>query len=196
VGGVVFGAAMVWRALTDEATAQLSNRRVRRLVAQVQAEAEQRVAVKKRQLEAAFDTIEQLERQIDRVERQRDAALMGERQARQGTKQPNYVAASDIKSPELENAEYMITYWFETGSPLSCKRAQAEHKWTQDEWQDAYDLLKDANVVYTNKTQPRRCFDTLDESLEALHTHMMVQRVKEVPPIMPQTATHDDEYDR
>ena len=196
VGGVVFGAAMVWRALTDEATAQLSNRRVRRLVADIESAAKRRVELKDRQLGAAFDTIEQLERQLDRVERQRDAALMGERQARQEIKQPNYVAASDIKSPELENAEYMITYWFETGSPLSCKRAQAEHKWTQDEWQAAYNLLKYAGVVYTNKTQPVCNFDSLDESLDALHTHMMVQRVKEVPPIVPQTARHDDEYDR
>ena len=56
VGGVVFGAAMVWRALTDEATAQLSNRRVRRLVAQVQAEAEHRAVTA---LHPPEDAIEQ-----------------------------------------------------------------------------------------------------------------------------------------
>jgi hypothetical protein len=197
VGGVVFGVAMLWRGIEDEATARLSNKRVRRAVADIESAAKRRVELKDRQLGAAFDTIEQLERQLDRVERQRDAALMGERQTRQASANPKFVAPSAIKPPELEDAEYMITHWFETGSPLSCKRAQAEHKWTQDEWQAAYNLLKYAGVVYTNKTQPARNFDSLDESLDALHTHMMVQRVKEVPPTMPRqsSAWADDDDD-
>ena len=81
--GVVTGAAMLWRGLEDEATARLSNRRVRKLVGQITAESVAQVQRRDRQLAAAFDVIEGLEGELDRMTRQRDAALSDSRQARQ-----------------------------------------------------------------------------------------------------------------
>ena len=191
--GVVFGAAMVWRALTDEATAQLSNRKVRRTVEQIQRECDQRVKRLTTQLGAAFDAIEALEGELDRMTRQRDAALSDARTARQAT--PNYVAPVRIEPQELTDAETMIRHRFDTGQPLSLGVAKDSRKWTQPRWQAALDLLVAAGVVYVQGTRQRYVHDTLGEAMSELHTYMMQARAHELPPPMPQAPRYveDDE---
>lgn len=195
VGGVVFGAAMVWRALTDEATAQLSNRRVRRLVNQIEAEKAAQVAKLTRQLGAAFDAIETLEGELDRITRQRDAALSDARTARQGAS--NYVAPVKVDPQELTDAEAMIRHRFDAGQPLSLGVAKEQRKWTQPRWQAALDLLVAAGVVYVQGTRQRYVHDTLGEAMSELHTYMMQARAHEMPPPMPRqsSAWADDDDD-
>jgi hypothetical protein len=195
VGGVVFGAAMVWRALTDEATAQLSNRRVRRLVSQIEAEKAAQVAKLTRQLGAAFDAIETLEGELDRITRQRDAALSDARTARQGAS--NYVAPVKVNPQELTDAEAMIRHRFDAGQPLSLSVAKEQRKWTQPRWQAALDLLVAAGVVYVQGTRQRYVHDTLGEAMSELHTYMMQARAHEMPPPMPRqsSAWADDDDD-
>ena len=195
VGGVVFGVAMLWRGIEDEATARLSNRRVRKLVGQITAEAAAQVQRRDRQLSAAFDAIETLEGELDRITRQRDAALSDARTARQGAS--NYVAPVKVNPQELTDAEAMVRHRFDTGQPLSLGVAKEQRKWTQPRWQAALDLLVAAGVVYVQGTRQRYVHDTLGEAMGELHTYMMQARAHEMPPPMPRqnSAWADDDDD-
>lgn len=193
VAGVLTGVLMVWRNTEDEATARLSNRKVRRTVEQIRSECDQRVKRLTVQLGAAFDAIEALEGELDRMTRQRDAALSDARTARQAA--PNYVAPVRIEPQELTDAEAMIRHRFDTGQPLSLGVAKEARKWTQPRWQAALDLLVAAGVVYVQGTRQRYVHDTLGEAMSELHTYMMQARAHELPPPMPQVSRYveDDE---
>lgn len=196
VGGVVFGAAMVWRALTDEATAQLSNRRVRRLVSQIEAEKAVQVAKLSRQLGAAFDAIEELERSLNRMTSERDSAILDKKRAleqAQSANMRNFVRASDTDSQVIVDAHEMLRYFFESGGAKWYSRAVANgFGWSDKRHRTAQQLLVDSGVVVINEKRPRVLESSLDVALRKFNDH--IARVDSVyVPIA--AATPDDEED-
>ena len=202
VGGIVFGAAMVWRALTDEATAQLSNRKVRRTVEQIQRECDQRVKRLTVQLGAAFDTIEELERTVNQLEHRLNLVTIDLGNARRSAQPANWVRPVEVSAQDEQDARTIIHHRHSTGAHLS-RRAAVENKgWTQARHKAALKLLEQAGVVRGDSTQPTYLHvDPHDpavyrmaDALAALDAYLIAARSKE-PPVMPQQPAYTDEYD-
>ena len=202
VGGVVFGAAMVWRALIDEATATLNNRRVRKLVEQVQRQADQRVAVKDAQLRAAFAEIVALEGAQRELQYQLDEANRELGQARQAALPANWTSPRDITPQDEKDARTIITHRAEHGEHLSRRAAMKDLKWTQQRHKDAMALLDAAGIVRGDSTQPTYRHANPDNSadydlaaaLSTFNTYVTKMRSKQ-PPILPQQPAYTDDYD-
>lgn len=200
--GVVFGAAMVWRALTDEATAQLSNRKVRRTVEQIQRECDQRVKRLTTQLGAAFDTIEELERTVNQLEHRLNLVTIDLGNARRSAQPANWVRPVEVSAQDEQDARTIIHHRHSTGAHLS-RRAAVENKgWTQARHKAALKLLEQAGVVRGDSTQPTYMHvDQHDptvfrmaDALAALDAYLVAARSKE-PPVMPSPAHYVEDYD-
>lgn len=202
VGGVVFGAAMVWRALIDEATATLNNRRVRRLVGDIQRAAAEHVRRKDAQLGAAYDVIEELERTVGQLEHRLNLAHVDLGNARRSAQPNNWVRPVEVSAQDEQDARAMIHHRHSMGAHLSRRQAVQNKGWTQERHKAALRLLEAAGVVRGDSTQPVYLHADRDnpaayrlaDALAALDTYLIHARSKE-PPVMSQAVQYDDEYD-
>lgn len=200
--GIVAGAAMLWRGIEDEATAKLSNRRVRKLVEQIDRDAGRRVATKDVQLSAAFDVIEELERTVGQLEHRLNLAHVDLGNARRSAQPNNWVRPVEVSAQDEQDARAIIHHRHSTGKHLSRAAATANRGWTQQQHKQAMVLLEEAGVVRGDSTQPIYLHADRDnpaayrlaDALAALDTYLIHARSKE-PPVMPQAARYDDEYD-
>ena len=202
VGGVVFGAAMVWRALVDEATATLNNRRVRRAVDNIERSAAEQVRRRDVQLAACYDVIEELERTVSQLEHRLNLAHVDLGNARRSAQPGNWVRPVEASARDEKDARTIIHHRHATGKHLSRAQATANKGWTQQQHKNAMTLLEAAGVVLGDSTQPTYLHADMDnptvyrlaDALAALDTYLIHARSKE-PPVMPQAARYDDEYD-
>jgi hypothetical protein len=200
--GVVTGAAMLWRGLEDEATARLSNKRVRRTVEHIQHSAAEQVRRRDMQLSAAFDTIEELERTVSQLEHRLNLAHVDLGNARRATQPNNWVRPVEVSAQDEQDARSMIHHRHSMGVHLSRRQAIQNKGWTQERHKAAMRLLEAAGVVRGDSTQPIYLHADKDnltayrmaDALAALDTYLIHARSKE-PPVMPQAAHYVEDYD-
>lgn len=200
--GVVTGAAMLWRGIEDEATARLSNKRVRRAVENIQRAAYEDKHRRDMQLSAAYDVIEELERTVGQLEHRLNLAHVDLGNARRSAQPTNWVRPVEVSAQDEQDARAIIHHRHSTGKHLSRAAATANKGWTQQQHKAAMALLEAAGVVRGDSTQPtylhadrdNPAVYRLSEALAALDTHLIHARSKE-PPVMPQAAHYveDDE---
>lgn len=202
VAGVLTGVLMVWRNTEDEATARLSNRKVRRTVEQIRSEAAQRVAQRERQLSAAYDVIEELERTVNQLEHRLNLVTVELGNARRSAQPANWVRPVEVTAQDEQDARAIIHHRHSTGAHLSRRQAVENKGWTQARHKSALKLLEQAGVVRGDSTQPTYMHTDphdstvfrLADALAALDAHLIAARSKE-PPVMPPPAHYVEDYD-
>jgi len=192
VGLATWGGMMAWRGSLDERSDWRNVRNVRRTVTAARSEYDAQVRTLRRQLDAAFDEIETLERSLDQVGRERDMALLDlgrERQIAAQSKRTTFVRAEDPTPQDVKDAQEMVRHYFGTGSHLSRRKAADDKRWPSERHAAAQGLLVRAGVVAVNGKQPAMLAQTLDEALSKLSTHM-VHAHSQQPPVMAARADY------
>ena len=190
-GLLAFAVMMAWRGSEDERRDRNNTRAIRRQVAAIQQESEAQVSTLRRQLDAAFDEIETLERSLDQVTNERNMALLDlgrERELAQAGKRQTYVRAEPQQPQEVRDAHEMVRFFFDTGNHLSRRRAAEDKRWSAERWKAAQSLLERAGVLAVNSTQPQMLAQTLGDALGKLNTYLVHARLQQ-PPV---TAQRDD----
>ena len=186
-GLVTFAGLMAWRAGLDEL---MDARRVivaRRQMEQRVAAAEAQVKATRRQLEAAFDEIETLEKSVDRLTYDRDQALTEasrQREVAANRQRSTFTAPANVAPNAVNDAYTMVNYRFDHNRYLSRRRAEEELSWTQERHRAAQQLLLDAGIAEIAGTQPRMTVATLDEALTQLGS-FVVRAGMAPPPMQP-----------
>jgi len=184
VGLLAFGGMMTWRGSLDERSDWRNVRAVRRTVTAARQQYDAQATVLRRQLDAAFDEIEALERSIDQVGRERDLALLDlgrERDLAAQTTRRTYVPAEEPQPQDVRDAHEMIRHYFATGSHLSRRRAADDKRWAADRHAAAQGLLVRAGVLAVNATQPAMLAQTLDDATRKLTAYLAHARSRQAP---------------
>ena len=186
-GLLTFAGLMAWRAGLDE---MMDARRVvqaKRQMEQRVAAAEGQAKATRRQLEAAFDEIETLEKSVQRLTYERDQALTEASRQREATanrQRSTFTPAANVAPNAINDAYTMVNYRFDHNRYLSRRRAEEELSWTQERHRNAQQLLLDAGIAEISGTQPRMTVATLDEALTTLGS-FVVRAGMAPPPMQP-----------
>lgn len=183
VGVVLFAVLMVVRGVADE---WMDVRTVRRM---------QMIAIKLREaLDEAEDELEQLDAALNSMQKERDLARfeLTKIQAAAQQAQGKFTPASNTQGPVVKAATELIRMNFELGRWQARDRAIERLRWNREQWDGAYQLLRDAGVVATNGKQTRVVAPSLDAALLALNNH--ISRVKSVyvSPALHRQAREED----
>lgn len=186
VGLLTWAGMMAWRGSMDERSDWRNTRGVRRTVTAMRQEFDGQVRTLRRQLEAAFDEIETLERSLDRMTNERDnaiAELTRERQAAQAQGRSTFVAPRSIADQDVSDATEMVRFRYQSGQHPSKDKCNEQYKWSDDRWKAAQTVLVDARIIQVNKTQARWLSQSQDDALIQLGTYMLHARRMSVPAI-------------
>ena len=126
VGLLIFAGMMAWRGSLDERSDWRNTRAVRRTVTAMRQEFDGQARTLRRQLDAAFDEIETLERSLDQVTNEKNMALLDlgrERQLAQAGQRQTFVPKEAGQPQDVRDANEMIRHYFDTGNHLSRRRA-------------------------------------------------------------------------
>jgi hypothetical protein len=170
-GLLTFAGLMAWRAGLDEVMDARKVIAARRQMEQRVAAAEAQVKVGRRQLEAAYDEIEALEKSVDRLTYERDSALTEASRTRESVanrQRSTFTPAANVAPNAINDAYVMVHYRFDHNRYLSRRRAEEELSWTQERHRAAQQLLLDAGIAEIAGTQPRMIVATLDAALATL----------------------------
>lgn len=185
VGLLAFAIMMAWRGSEDERSDWRNTRAIKRTVAAIQRDADAQVATLRRQLDAAFDEIESLERALDRMTQERDDAvrdLSRERTAARSNsgKRDPYVPAVAMTPEKVRDATTMIRHRFDYGKHPSKDICTATYNWSDERWKAAQSELVAARIIQVNTTQTKWVVNplTLDTALRqfgayVLHAHSL-----------------------
>lgn len=200
-GLLAFAITMAWRGTEDERSGWRNTRAIKRTVAamkrqydedvaSIRGEATAQTATMRRQLDAAFDEIEALERALDQTANERNIALLDlGRERKVAATRTNFVKPEDPATQDVLDAREMIRYYFDQRRHLSRRRAADDKRWSAERWKAAQGLLERAGVLAVNTTQPAMLAQTLDEALNKLDAYLTHARSQE-PPIVAQARPY------
>lgn len=190
IGLLTFAGMMAWRGSLDERSDWRNTRAVRRTVTAMRQEFDGQVRTLRRQLDAAFDEIETLERSLDQTAHERDMALLDlgrERQLAQAGQRQTFVSKEAALPQDVKDAQEMIHHYFATRQHLSRRQADDLKQWPATRHDAAQKLLLRSGVLAINQTQPKMLAQTLGEAVGRLNTYLVHARSAQAPPIV-QTA--------
>ena len=131
----------------------------------------------------AYEAIEQMEarigdlqRALDRMTQERDAAVLAKKSAvdqLQAATTRNFVRASNTEARVVSDAHEMLRHWFGSGETKWFSRATAnDFGWSDKRHKAAQQLLVDSGVVVINEKRPRVMVRPVDLAIRTVNDHV------------------------